>query len=417
MTKSIPNLASPFAGLRPAPNRSHEIAAPPYDVVSSDEARALVKDKPHSFLHVSRAEIDLPPNTDPYSDVVYAQARSNIKAFEEQNFLIRDDNPAFYVYRMTTGDKVQTGVAFSASVDAYQNNRIRKHELTRPLKEDDRVRQIENVDAHTGPVLMVYAADQQLAEALASATDKEPDGVVHQLFGVRHELWVVSDPHKIASIAGRLNRMPSMYIADGHHRTAAAARVSDARAQANPSHNGTEPYTGFLAVAFPDEEVTILAYNRLVADLHGHNSEQFLQALAQHFELRVTDEPATPIKRYSFGMYLDGRWFTLEPKEPLTGSDPVARLDVSVLDRLIIQPLLGITDSRTDTRIEFVGGSRGPSGLSERVDSGEMAVGFSLFPTSLDDLMAVADAGKIMPPKSTWFDPKLADGVISLPLN
>jgi uncharacterized protein (DUF1015 family) len=417
MTIATTDLARPFAGLRPAANRADEIAAPPYDVVTSDEARALAKDKPYSFLHVSRAEIDLPPDTDPYSEQVYTQAGQNLKVFEEKGILIRDESPAFYVYRMTTGDNVQTGVAFSASIDAYLDNRIRKHELTRPLKENDRVRQIEGVDAQTGPVLTVYRADRELAEELARVTEGKADAVVPELHGVRHEMWVVSNPHRIARIAERLNQMQSIYIADGHHRSAAAARVADARRATNTSRNGTEPYAGFLAVGFPDAEVTILDYNRLVKSLHGNNPEQFLRALEQHFELISSDEPVTPVVAYTFGMYLDGRWFTLKPKAPLSETDPVEKLDVRILDRLILEPILGIEDSRTDARIDFVGGSRGTRGLSKRIDSGEMAVGFTLFPTSLADLMAVADAGRIMPPKSTWFDPKLADGLISLPLS
>lgn len=417
MTKPTTDLVHPFAGLRPAPGRAAAIAAPPYDVVSIEEARELVKDKPHSFLHISRAEIDLPSTTDPYSDAVYVQAGRNIEALEKQRLLIRDHAPAFYVYRMTAGHKVQTGVALSASVDAYLDNRIRKHELTRPLKENDRVRQIDSVNAHTGPVLLVYRADHELANALSLAADNEPDAVVPNLFGVQHELWVVSDQTRIAYIAERLNQMGALYIADGHHRSAAAARIADARQQANTAHNGSEPYTGFLAVAFPDDEVTILDYNRLVRDLNGRDPEQFLSALEQHFHIEPSNQPVKPHKTYSFGMYLDGRWYSIEPKAPLSETGPVEKLDVSVLDRLVMEPLLGIKDSRTDPRIDFVGGSRGTSGLSERIDAGEMAVGFTLFPTSLKDLMAVADAGLIMPPKSTWFAPKLVDGLISLPLN
>ena len=417
MTHTSTDLVRPFAGLRPAWGRAPEIAAPPYDVVTSDEARELAKNKPHSFLHISRAEIDLPSGTDPYSDAVYAQARNNIRMFEERGLLVRDTTPAFYVYRMTRGQHIQTGVAVSASIKAYLENRIRKHELTRPLKENDRVQQIDSVDAHTGPVLLVYRADRQLAQALAQVSEHEADAVVPEIFGVRHELWVVSDPVRVTHIAARLNQMGSIYIADGHHRSAAAARVAEIRLQANAVHNGTSPYSGFLAVAFPHNEVTILDYNRIAADLNGRDPEQFLSALSKSFDIAPSSDPVAPRKRYSFGMYLDGRWFSVAPKEPLTVVDPVERLDVSVLNRLVIEPLLGIADPRTDPRIDFVGGSRGPQGLSHRVDSGEMAVGFSLFPTSLEDLMAVADAGQIMPPKSTWFDPKLADGLVSLPLS
>ncbi len=416
MTRSPNDLIRPFAGLRPARGHAHEIAAPPYDVVTSDEARQLAEIQPHSFLRISRAEIDLPPDTNPYSDAVYTQAQKNIQSFEATGLLVRDDVPAYYIYRMTGPHHVQTGVAVSASIQAYLDNRIRKHELTRPLKENDRVRQIDSVNVQTGPVLLVYRADSELAQILTLTAQTEADAVVPDLFGVRHELWVVSDPIRIQQITERVNRLGSIYIADGHHRSAAAARVAELRQKANLAHDGHEPYNGFLAVAFPDNEVTILDYNRLVVDLNGRSSAQFLESLSHNFEISPSDNPVMPIKRYSFGMYLDGRWFSLIPTAPLTATDPVERLDVSVLDRLVIAPLLGITDPRTDPQIDFVGGSRGAKGLSERVDSGEMAVGFSLFPTSLEDLMAVADAGKIMPPKSTWFDPKLADGLVSLPL-
>lgn len=416
MTIVTTDIARPFAGLRPAPDRANEIAAPPYDVVTADEARALARHKPYSFLHVSRAEIDLPPDTDPYSEPVYVQARRNLKILEEQGVLICDASPAFYVYRMTKKDKVQTGVAFSASINAYLDNRIRKHELTRPWKENDRVRQIESVDAQTGPVLTIYRADRELAEELARAVEKEPDAVVPELHGVKHEMWVVSELQRIARIAERLNQMQSIYIADGHHRSAAAAIV-EARRTANTNRERSDPYAGFLAVGFPDEEITILDYNRLVRDLNGNKPGQFLLALERHFKATLSDEPVTPTAANTFGMYLDGRWYTLTLRTPLTENDPVEKLDVRVLDRLILEPLLGINDPRIDVRIDFIGGSRGPRGLSKRIDSGEMAIGFMLFPTSLADLMAVADANRIMPPKSTWFDPKLADGLISLPLN
>jgi len=416
MTKFASELVRPFAGLRPAPERAADVAAPPYDVVTAAEARTIGQHKPYSFLHVSRAEIDLPPDTDPYSDEVYATAADNLKSFEKQGVLIRDKSPAFYVYRMTAGDRVQTGVAHSASIEAYLDNRIRKHELTRPLKEDDRVRQIDKVDAITGPVLMVYRADAALAAALALVANEPPDTVVPDLNGVRHELWVVREEDRMAEIADRLNQMDAIYIADGHHRSAAAARVAAQRRSANAAHDGSEPYNGFLAVSFPDNEVTILDYNRLVRDLNGREPAEFLTTLKGDFDVQPSDSAVRPQRACSFGVYVDGHWYTITPRTPLTDNDPVERLDVRILDRMILGPLLGIGDPRTDPRIDFVGGSRGPQALAARVDSGEMAVGFTLFPTSLTDLMMVADSGLIMPPKSTWFEPKLADGLISLPL-
>tara|TARA_Y100000588_G_scaffold209280_1_gene223134 strand:+ start:719 stop:1969 length:1251 start_codon:yes stop_codon:yes gene_type:complete len=416
VNKISTELVRPFAGLRPTQGRAHEIAAPPYDIVTSEEARLLAGNKPYSFLHISHAEIDLPPSTDPHDDVVYAKARENIQMLHQRGLLVRDTSPSFYVYRMTRGPHIQTGVVVSASIDAYLDNRIRKHELTRPQKENDRVRQIESVDAQTGPVLLVYRTDRRLAQVLAESSEHEADASVPKLFGVKHEIWVVSDQKRIAHIASQINQMEFLYIADGHHRSAAAARVAERRRQKDADHNENHPYRGFLAVAFAEDEVTILSYNRIVVGLNGQKPEQFINLLSQDFVITPCSSPVTPQERYSFGMYLNDQWFSLTPNAPLTTTDPIDQLDVSVLDRLIIKPLLGISDPRTDPRIEFVGGTLGPNELAKRVNSADEAVGFTLFPTTLGDLIKVADAGKVMPPKSTWFDPKLADGLVSLPL-
>ncbi len=417
MRKFADEFARPFAGLRPAPGRAAEVAAPPYDVVTGAEARALIQDKPYSFLRVSRAEVALAPDTDPYSDVTYATAAQNLSRFENEGVLIRDKMPAFYVYRMTKGNRVQTGVVHSASIEAYLRNRIRKHELTRPAKENDRVRQIEAVAAITGPVLVVYRSDPALAAELSRISSGPPDAAVPNLGGVRHEMWVASGSDQIERIATHLNKMDAMYIADGHHRSAAAARITAARREAVKEYDGSEPYNGFLAVSFPDDEVTILDYNRLVRDLDKRDADTFLTALRERCDVRPCAEAVRPTQPHHFGMYLEGNWYELSLRAPIDEHDPVERLDVQLLDRSVLQPLLGVGDPRTDPRIDFVGGSRGTAAIAARVDSGEMAIGFTLFPTSLADLMAVADAGRIMPPKSTWFDPKLADGLISLPLS
>ncbi len=413
MTNFGKDLVRPFAALKPAPGRATDIAAPPYDVMNADEARGLAEGRPFSFLHVSRAEIDLAPDTDPYGREVYEAAGRNLKAFEASGALIRDSAPCYYVYRMTADGRSQTGVALSASVDAYVENRIRKHELTRPAKEDDRVRQIEAVNAITGPVLLVHRADAALADILTAEAARDPDLFVADLDGVRHEVWAVGDAAANDAIGARLNAMDALYIADGHHRSAAAARVAEARRAAS----GAGPYDGFLAVSFPDDEMKILDYNRVVRDLNGRSAADFIRALHETYQVRPSDIPVRPTERHSFGMYLGGTWSLLTLHEKVRETDPVERLDVRVLDRLLLEPLLGIKDPRTDARIDFVGGSRGVEGVAARVDSGEMAVGFTLFPTGLADLMAVADAGRIMPPKSTWFDPKLADGLLSLPLD
>lgn len=411
------DLVRPFAGLRPAPGRAADVAAPPYDVVNTDEARAIAAGKPFCFFHVSRAEIDLPPETDPYADVVYETAAENLRSFEEAGALIRDVAQCFYVYRVSAGGRSQTGIAVSASVQAYTENRIKKHELTRPAKEDDRVRQIEAVNSITGPVFTVHRADKDLAALIAGVTEGAPDAVADGVGGALHELWVVSDAGQVARIGALMNAMDALYIADGHHRSAAGGRVAAARTAANPDHDGSEAYNGFLAVSFPDDEVTILDYNRVIRDLNGRDAAGFRAALADQFDITPKDAPVRPAERGTFGMYLDGAWSLLTPKTPPSMDDPVERLDVQVLARIVLEPLLDIADQRTDTRIDFVGGSRGPEEISRRVDSGEMAIGFTFFPTSLADLMAVADADMIMPPKSTWFEPKLADGMISLPLD
>jgi uncharacterized protein (DUF1015 family) len=331
--------------------------------------------------------------------------------------LIRDSAPCFYIYRITAGGRSQTGVAVSASVQAYTENRIKKHELTRPAKEDDRVRQIEAVNSITGPVFTVHRASAELATLFGAVTSGAPDAIADGIGGALHELWVVSEAGQVASIGALLNAMDALYIADGHHRSAAGGRIAAARAAANPDHDGSEAYNGFLAVSFPDDEVTILDYNRVIRDLNGRGAAGFRDALADQFDIAPKDAPIRPAERGMFGMYLDGTWALLTPKTPLVTDDPVEQLDVQVLARMVLEPLLGIADQRTDTRIDFVGGSRGPEEISRRVDSGEMAIGFTFFPTSLADLMAVADADMIMPPKSTWFEPKLADGMISLPLD
>ncbi|CAN0499559.1 unnamed protein product [Laminaria digitata] len=417
MTFAPDDLVRPFAGLRPAPGRAADIAAPPYDVVNTDEARAIAAGKPFCFFHVSRAEIDLPADTDPYADEVYATAAKNLRSFEDSGVLVRDSAPCFYVYRITAGGRSQTGIAVSASVQAYHENRIKKHELTRPAKEDDRVRQIEAVNSITGPVFTVHRANTDLAALVDRVATVTPDASADGIGGALHELWVVSAAALIAEIGTLINAMDALYIADGHHRSAAGGRIAATRAAANPAHDGSEAYNGFLAVSFPDDEVTILDYNRVVRDLNGRDASGFRDALAEQFDLTPQDAPVRPAARGTFGMYLDGAWVLLTPKTPPAMDDPVERLDVQVLARMVLEPLLGIADQRTDTRIDFVGGSRGPEEIARRVDSGEMAVGLTFFPTSLADLMAVADADMIMPPKSTWFEPKLADGMISLPLD
>ncbi len=409
-------LIRPFAALRPAKGREGEIAAPPYDVMNTAEAREMAAGKPWSFLHVSRAEIDLDKDTDPYSAAVYAKAGENLEKMISADMLVREDTPHYYIYRATMGEHTQTGIVGGASVRAYEDGQIKKHELTRPTKEDDRVNQIEGVNAQTGPVFLTYRANAELSAIYADITTEEPLLEADHGDGVLHQVWGVGDAKTIKHIQKIFMDMDALYVADGHHRSAAALRVAATRRGENDDPNAS--HETFLSVSFPDDEVMILDYNRIVKDLNGMDGAAFLSRLEDAFEVTAADGPVAPEHPASFGLYLDGRWYILVLKNPpAPDADPVSRLDVSLLTDHILEPILNIGDPRTDTRIDFVGGARGLDGLAARVDSDEWACAFSMFPTGLSDLMAVADANKIMPPKSTWFEPKLADGLLSLVLD
>ena len=401
-------LIRPFAGLRPVPERAEDVAAPPYDVLNSVEARKLAKDKPWSFLHISKAEIDLAEDIDPHDPAVYAKAAENLDRLVKQNILIRDPGPRYYVYRLTMDDHVQTGLVAAASVEAYDSNRIRKHEFTRPAKENDRVRQIEALKAQTGPVLLAYRSEPALDLLLNRVTESDP---VYNLVaddGIGHTLWIVEDPAVIDKFSRGFDALDSIYIADGHHRSAAASRVS---AAIDTSNDPMSQY--FLSVIFPHNQMKILDYNRVVVDFNGLSPDELLSGIEDSFSCTKEDMAVSPRKPGEFGMYMYGQWYRLVINVELVPGDPVARLDVSLLADYLLEPLLGISDPRTDKRIDFVGGIRGLAELEKRVDSREMALAFSLFPTRMEDLMAVADANDVMPPKSTWFEPKLADGLIS----
>ncbi len=403
-------LIKPFRALRPGPGRAADVLAPPYDVLSSAEARTRAAGKPWSFLHVSKAEIDLPPATDPYDSTVYAKAADNLRRMTEAGVLIRDDKPCYYLYRLTWRGHTQTGLAAVASLADYASNRIRKHELTTPAKEDDRVRQIEAVNAQTGPVMVAYPAAPRIDAMLAEHAAGAPVVDVTADDGVRHQLWVVADPAAIERLTQAVDALPAIYIADGHHRSAAAARVAKAR-----GGHGAHDY--FLTVLFPQNEMTILDYNRVLRSLNGYTAEALLGELRQNYTVEASDQPVHPNGAPELGMYLAGHWYRLALRPDAAGaaqsSDPISRLPITLLSRNIIEPLFGITDQRADKRIDFVGGGRGLGELQRLVSSGEMAAAFALYPTQMSDLIAVADAGKIMPPKSTWFEPKLADGMVS----
>jgi uncharacterized protein (DUF1015 family) len=407
-------LIQPFAGLRPVPAHAVDVAAPPYDVLNTEEARARAAGRPWSFLHISKPEIDLPPGTDPYAPEVYAKAADNLHGMIRAGVLLRDETPGFYVYRLIMDGHVQTGLVAAASVKDYDSNRIRRHEFTRPDKEDDRVRQIEALNAQTGPVFLAYPAAGHIDAMLERVAAGAPEYDLTADTGVRHLLWVVSDADMIRAIAEAFDALPALYIADGHHRSASASRIAAARRAADPGATGDEPYNYFLSVIFPHHQLRILDYNRVVKDLNGLTPETLLTRLEQDFSVTASGTPVNPAATGEFGLYIQGGWhrLTLKPGR-IPVDDPVARLDVSLLARYVIEPMFDIVDPRRDKRIDFVGGIRGLDELAQRVDSGEMAAAFSLFPTRMEELMAVADAGEVMPPKSTWFEPKLADGLVS----
>jgi len=407
-------LILPFAGLRPAKGLAADVAAPPYDVLNTEEAREQAASKEWSFLHVSKPEIDLPPGTDPYDPAVYEKGRENFARMLAEGVLVRDSGECFYLYRLTMGDHTQTGLVAVASVAAYDENRIRKHEFTRPDKEDDRVRHVDALNAQTGPVFLTYRHSAEVDRMVSEITAGEWEVDFTSADGIRHALWLVKEPERVKGLSLAFNGMDYLYIADGHHRSAAASRVAVMRAEANPGHSGREGYNYFLSVIFPDNQTRIFDYNRVVKDLNGLTPEAFLLGVRRNFHVVEEEGPVRPAAEEQFGMYVGGRWYRLQVNDDLVPlGDPVGSLDVSLLADNLIEPILGISDQRRDKRIDFVGGIRGLKELERRVDSGEMMVAFSFFPTSLDALMSVADAGQVMPPKSTWFEPKLADGMVS----
>jgi uncharacterized protein (DUF1015 family) len=408
------SLIKPFRGLRPVPDRAADVAAPPYDVLNTAEARDRVVGRPWSFLHISKPEIDLPEDTDPYAPEVYAKGAENLQKQISEGILMRDAEPCYYVYRLRMGDHVQTGLVFTGSVADYDSNRIRKHEFTRPQKEDDRVRQITALNAQTGPVLLAYRNTAEVGTIIKQITAGEPLYDLVADDGVGHTLWRMDNPAQIEQLTNLFDAMDALYIADGHHRSASGSRVAHARNEQEGTAAGDNSWDHFLCVAFPHDETRILDYNRVLLDLNGHSGEQLLEKIAEAFQISESSGPAKPAKPGQFGMYLGGQWYTLEiDQDRIPTDDPVARLDISLLQNNLISPLLGVSDPRTDNRIDFVGGIRGLEELEKRVDSGEMQIAFALYPTSMEALMAVADVNEVMPPKSTWFEPKLADGLVS----
>ncbi len=407
----------PFAALRPKPELAARICELPYDVMSSEEARQLAAGNPLSFLHVSKPEIDLPPGTDLYSPAVYAKGRENFERLLAQGALRQDPQPCFYLYRQVMGPHAQLGLAAVVSCAEYLAGVVKKHELTRPDKEDDRVRHIEALNAQTGPVFLVYPANQTLDELFAGKTATPPEIDFTTGDGVRHTAWMVRQPAEIEVIEHEFTRSPALYIADGHHRCAAAARVYRARASGRSTKAPTDPGSSafFLAVLFPDDQVQILPYNRVLKDLNGLSANRLLEKLDGIFVLgpaRPAGQAPVPSRRHELALYLEGQWRTLnfQPRFAAT-TDPLEKLDVTLLQKYVLEPLFGIEDPRTSRRINFVGGIRGVAELERQVNGGEYACAFALFPTGIEELMAIADRGSLMPPKSTWFEPKLRDAM------
>jgi uncharacterized protein (DUF1015 family) len=397
----------PFQGLRPAEHLAHLVACVPYDVVDTLEARALASDNPYSLLHVDRAEIDLPDDTDPYSDVVYSKAAAAFQELQANGTLIRESEPCLYLYRLTMDGRSQRGLVAVCHIEDYENDVILKHEKTRRDKEDDRTRLIGALSANTGPVFLTYKQRAEIDSRLHEIeTGSEPIYHFTAPDGIEHALWRIPGGEEFVEA---FKNVPAAYVADGHHRTASAVRVGRERRAANPQHNGTEDYNWFLSVLFPANQLRILPYNRCVADLHGRTRDDLLSEIAARFHISPQGSPTPPAPE-NISMYLAGKWYALS-WEPDPNAGPVATLDVSVLQDRLLAPLLGIEDPRTSQRIEFIGGIRGTNVLEEKVNSGKAAVAFSMYPVTVEQLMAIADAGEIMPPKSTWFEPKLRSGL------
>jgi uncharacterized protein (DUF1015 family) len=404
-------LLRPFRGLRPAPGRASDVIAPPYDVITSDEARASSAGRTWSFLHISRPEINFPPDIDPYSHHVYAAAAASLDRMVKQGVLVRDTAPCYYAYRMTESEHSRTGVVGVGSLAHYAANRIRRHELTTRDKEDDRVRQIDSLNAQTGPVMSAYPEAPEVDAILAEAARGAPDADATDADGVRHTLWVIRDPTIIERLSHAFNVMRCFYIADGHHRSAAAARVSLARRRQGSAGGGHEY---FLNVIFPVRDMRILGYDRLLTDLGGLTPESFVERARERFTVETIAELRRPSAPHEFSLYAGGISYRLRLRSShKPGGDALSRLDVRILSDFLLEPILGIKDDGRDKRVAYVGGSRGMNDLVSRVRTGEMAAAVVLHPTQMRDVIAVADAGAIMPPKSTWFAPKLVDGLIS----
>ncbi|NQT24333.1 DUF1015 domain-containing protein [candidate division KSB1 bacterium] len=410
----------PFRGLRPANGLAHEIVSPPYDVINSDEARELAKKQKYSYLHIVKPEIDLPSGMNMHEAKVYSKGLENLKSYMTRNLLIQDEKPCLYIYKLTMGDHVQVGLMAIASVEDYKNDRIKKHEYTRLDKEEDRAEHIDCLNAQCGPVFLIYKARDEIQKLIEQGMEKEPDYDFIGDHGVEHTVYIVDDEDLINKIVNAYKTVDALYIADGHHRSAAAERVYDKRMAANSNHTGDESYSYYLTVIFPDDHLRIMDYNRVVKYLNGYSPNALIEAIQDHFDVELyTPKPDEkkqfhPAKLHEFGMYLKSKWYKLTAKTgTFDNNDPVEVLDVFILQENLLAPILDIQNPRTDNRIHFVGGIRGLEALERLVDHGEFSVAFSMYATSIDQLMRIADANRVMPPKSTWFEPKLGSGMVT----
>jgi len=403
-----------FKALRPPKDLADKVAARPYDVLNSEEARKEAEGNPYSLLHITKPEIDLPKGIDEHDEKVYEKAKENFQKFIREGYLIPDDDEYLYIYAQTMNGKTQYGLVACASVDDYLNGVIKKHELTRKDKEEDRMKHVRVTNANVEPVFFTYRKVEEIDEIVKDIVDKnKPEYDFETEDGVGHHFWLIKDKKIINRLIELFEKIPNTYVADGHHRTAAAALVGAEKRRNNPKHNGNEEYNFFMAVHFPDDQLTIIDYNRVVKDLNGLSEEDFLRKLALHFEIEeIGENEYKPAKLHEFSMYLNGKWYKLKAKKhTYDDNHPILGLDVTVLSKYVLDEILGIKDLRTDKRIDFVGGIRGLSELKRRVDSGEMKVAFALYPVTMKQLMEIADADMIMPPKTTWFEPKLRSGL------
>lgn len=414
-------IIKPFKAVRPAQGLEAEVVSLPYDVMNSKEAREMAAGKPNSFLHVSRAEIDLPEGTDEHAQAVYDKARDNFRQMITSGILKQDEHECLYIYQQEMNGRVQTGLVACSSIEDYFTDVIKKHEFTRPEKEQDRIHHMETLQAHVGPIFLTYPHDPKIDMVVKAYTTGQHKPVYNITTedGIRHAVWVIENSQLINHLVSVFKEdIKHTYIADGHHRTASAAKVGLKMKEANPNHTGEEDYNFFLSVLFPDNQLAIMDYNRVIKDLNGLSTADFLKKLETGFTIQpyqagIEAEAAKPKALHEFALYIEGTWYKLNSKPGTFSQDPIGILDVTILENHVLKPLLGIEDQRTDKRIDFIGGIRGLKELQRRVDSGEMKLAIALYPVSLKQLMDIADSGQVMPPKSTWFEPKLRDGFFS----